>query len=62
MGSVLEILVTQALVYQAQGSASRAFASLERALTLAQPEGYVRIFVDEGEPHAIVAFGFSSVT
>ena len=35
MGSVLEILVTQALVYQAQGSTSQAFASLERALTLA---------------------------
>ena len=49
MGSVLEILVTQALVYQAQGSTSQAFASLERALTLAQPEGYVRIFIDEGD-------------
>jgi LuxR family maltose regulon positive regulatory protein len=50
MGSVLEILVAQALVYQVQGSTSQAFASLERALTLAQPEGYVRIFVDEGDP------------
>jgi LuxR family maltose regulon positive regulatory protein len=49
MGSVLEILVTQMLVYQAQGSTSQVFASLERALTLAQPEGYVRIFVDEGD-------------
>jgi LuxR family maltose regulon positive regulatory protein len=49
MGSVLEILVTQVLVYQAQGSTSRTFASLERALTLAEPEGYVRIFVDEGD-------------
>jgi LuxR family maltose regulon positive regulatory protein len=27
-----------------------AFAPLERALTLAEPEGYVRIFVDEGQP------------
>ena len=49
MGSVIEILVTQALLDQAQGSVSRAFASLARALTLAQPEGYVRIFVDEGD-------------
>ena len=23
---------------------------MERALTLAEPEGYVRLFVDEGEP------------
>jgi LuxR family maltose regulon positive regulatory protein len=28
---------------------SPALVSLERALTLAEPEGYVRIFVDEGE-------------
>ena len=49
MGSVLEILVTQSLIYQAQGSMSQAFESLERALTLAQPEGYFRIFVDEGD-------------
>ena len=48
LGSVLEILVTQVLVYQAKGDTSLAFASLERALTLAQPEGYVRIFLDEG--------------
>jgi LuxR family transcriptional regulator, maltose regulon positive regulatory protein len=50
MGSVLEILITQALVYQAQSSTSQAIASLKRALTLAQPEGYVRVFVDEGDP------------
>jgi LuxR family transcriptional regulator, maltose regulon positive regulatory protein len=50
MGSVLEILVSRALVYQAYGSTSRAFAALERVLNLAQPEGYARIFVDEGEP------------
>ena len=52
MGSILEILVVQALVYQAQGGSSRAFESLERALTLAEPEGYVRIFLDEGSPMA----------
>ncbi|MBK8900230.1 MAG: helix-turn-helix transcriptional regulator [Anaerolineaceae bacterium] len=50
IGSVIEILVTQVLVYQAQGGSSRVFESLERALTLAQPKGYFRIFVDEGEP------------
>jgi LuxR family maltose regulon positive regulatory protein len=50
MGSVLEILVVQALALQAQGNVSQALASMERALALAEPEGYVRIFVDEGEP------------
>ena len=48
-GSVIEILVLQSLAYQAQGNQPRARASLERALALAEPEGYVRIFVDEGE-------------
>jgi LuxR family maltose regulon positive regulatory protein len=49
IGSMLDILITTALAYHAQGSTSQAFASLERALTLAQPEGYFRIFVNEGE-------------
>jgi LuxR family maltose regulon positive regulatory protein len=49
-GSVIEILVGQALAYQVQGALPQALASLERAVTLAEPEGYVRLFVDEGEP------------
>ena len=49
-GSVIEILVLQALAHEAQGDISPALVSLERALTLAEPEGYVRIFVDEGPP------------
>ena len=49
LGSVIEILVLQALAHQAQGNLSLALAPLERALSLAEPEGYVRIFVDEGE-------------
>jgi LuxR family maltose regulon positive regulatory protein len=47
-GSVIEILALQALAHQAQGNTSAALMQLERALTLAEPEGYVRIFVDEG--------------
>jgi LuxR family maltose regulon positive regulatory protein len=49
MGSVIEILVVQALALQAQGNVPQALASVGRALALAEPEGYVRIFVDEGE-------------
>jgi LuxR family maltose regulon positive regulatory protein len=48
-GSVIEILLTQALVHQAQGDHPQALAALERALSLSEPEGYLRIFVDEGE-------------
>ncbi|MGC5222580.1 LuxR C-terminal-related transcriptional regulator [Micromonospora sp. DT81.3] len=47
-GSVIEILVVQALVHQAGRDIPAALAALERALTLAEPEGYVRLFVDEG--------------
>jgi LuxR family maltose regulon positive regulatory protein len=48
-GSVIEILILLSLAHQAQANQQRALASLERALTLAEPEGFVRIFVDEGE-------------
>jgi LuxR family maltose regulon positive regulatory protein len=52
MGSVIEILVLQALAYQAQGNLASALVALERALRMAEPEGYVRIFIDEGLPMA----------
>jgi LuxR family transcriptional regulator, maltose regulon positive regulatory protein len=52
MGSAIEILVLQALAHEAQAESSSALVPLERALTLAEPEGYVRVFVDEGRPMA----------
>jgi LuxR family transcriptional regulator, maltose regulon positive regulatory protein len=52
--SVIEILVLQALGHQARGDALAALVPLERALALAEPEGYVRIFVDEGAPMALL--------
>ena len=52
MGSVLEILVLQSLSHEAQGNTHLALKPLERALDLAEPEGYVRLFVDEGMPMA----------
>jgi LuxR family maltose regulon positive regulatory protein len=57
-GSVIEILMLQALAHQAQGDVPAALASLRRALTLAEPEGYVRIFVDEGPPMASLLSAF----
>lgn len=56
IGSVIEILVLQALAYEAQDKIDTALASLDRALKLAEPEGYVRIFVDEGKPMARLLF------
>ncbi len=54
MGSVIEILVLQALAHQLPGDIPTALELLERALTLAEPEGYVRLFVDEGQPMALL--------
>jgi LuxR family maltose regulon positive regulatory protein len=51
-GSVIEILVLQALTDHARGDVPGAVAALERALTLAEPEGYVRVFAGEGPPMA----------
>jgi LuxR family maltose regulon positive regulatory protein len=42
--------VLQALGHQARGDTVAALAPLERALTLAEPEDYVRTFTDEGPP------------
>jgi LuxR family transcriptional regulator, maltose regulon positive regulatory protein len=53
-GVVIEILVLQALTHQARGDAPGALAALERALALAEPEGYVRVFAVEGPPLALL--------
>ena len=52
VGSIIEILLLQALVHAAQDNIPAALASLERALSLAAPEGYIHLFVDEGPPMA----------
>jgi LuxR family maltose regulon positive regulatory protein len=49
-GRVIEILVLQALVHHTRGDIPAALGTLDRAVTLAEPEGYVRIFADEGPP------------
>jgi LuxR family maltose regulon positive regulatory protein len=48
-GSVIEILVLQAVAHQMHGDSRAGQVPLERALSLAEAEGYVRIFVDEGQ-------------
>jgi LuxR family maltose regulon positive regulatory protein len=49
LGSAIPILLLQTLVFQAQGNLHEARESLKRALVLAEPEGYIRTFVDEGQ-------------
>ena len=51
-GRVIEILVLRALAHQRLGDIPAALAGLEQAMTLAEPEGYVRVFIDEGPPIA----------
>jgi LuxR family maltose regulon positive regulatory protein len=47
--SVVRILVLRALALHTQRNRKEALTTLERALRLAEPEGYIRLFVDEGE-------------
>jgi LuxR family maltose regulon positive regulatory protein len=49
-GSAIEILALQSLAHHAQGDLAVALLTLQRALALAEPEGYLRMFLDEGEP------------
>jgi LuxR family maltose regulon positive regulatory protein len=50
MGKVIEILILQAFAHHARGDIVQALAALRRALTLAEHEGYARVFLDEGAP------------
>jgi LuxR family maltose regulon positive regulatory protein len=61
MGSVIEILILETLAFAAQGERHRSLISLERALTLAEPEGYIRLFVDEGDPMQLHLLDFRSI-
>jgi LuxR family maltose regulon positive regulatory protein len=51
-GRVIEVLALKALALQTLGDAEQALFVLQNALSLAEPEGYVRLFVDEGIPMA----------
>lgn len=50
--SVIEVLILLAVAHRARGDVPAALGALHRAVTLAQPEGYVRLFADEGAPMA----------
>jgi len=50
MRTIIESLLIQAIVLHRQENSDQALAALTRALVLAEPEGYIRIFIDKGEP------------
>jgi LuxR family transcriptional regulator, maltose regulon positive regulatory protein len=49
-GSVIEIQALRALALAARGDHAGALGALAEAVTLACPQGYVRVFADEGAP------------
>ncbi len=48
----LKVMVLQALALQAQGETDQVMQLLGDALALAEPGGFIRLFVDEGQPMA----------
>ncbi|HLJ34212.1 MAG TPA: hypothetical protein VKU38_11195, partial [Ktedonobacteraceae bacterium] len=50
IGNIIEIQMLQALSYQRQNNMLKATKVLGHVLLLAEVEGYIRLFVDEGEP------------
>ncbi len=53
-GRLIEILALQAIALEAQGLHAEADTALSRALSLAQPEGYERLFLDLGQPLRVI--------
>ncbi|MDX6371793.1 MAG: hypothetical protein QOD98_781, partial [Nocardioidaceae bacterium] len=49
-GTLIEVLALHALARHAGGDQPGALETLERALTLAEPDGHARVFLDEGDP------------
>jgi LuxR family maltose regulon positive regulatory protein len=59
-GSLIQILMLQALAFKNQGNHSEAMDAFEHALTLAAPEGYLRTFLDEAEPMRLLLVDLQS--
>jgi LuxR family transcriptional regulator, maltose regulon positive regulatory protein len=51
-GDLIQVRALRALALQAAGDHQGALALLAEALAMARPEGYVRVFADEGPPMA----------
>ena len=49
-GAALELRILRSMALVKKGDTQGAEADLEKALAQAEPEGFVRIFLDEGQP------------
>jgi LuxR family maltose regulon positive regulatory protein len=49
-GRLIEIMILKALALHEAGDTAQAMVVLTKSLALAEPEGYIRIFLDEGKP------------
>ena len=58
LARMIELLNLQALACQGQKEPIQAMAALGRAVALAQPEEYIRVFLDEGEALARLLYQF----
>jgi LuxR family maltose regulon positive regulatory protein len=56
----LKVMVLQAVALRAHGEEDQAARMLRETLTLAEPDGFIRIFVDEGEPMRLLMLGCRS--
>jgi LuxR family maltose regulon positive regulatory protein len=61
-GWFIEVQMLTALALQAQGKTRQALTTLGPVLTQAEPEGYIRLFVDEGQPMANLLAQISAYT
>jgi LuxR family maltose regulon positive regulatory protein len=59
--SAIAILAVQAVTNQALGNRTLALERLEHALTLARPEGFIRTFIDEGEPMRLLLQDYQAI-
>jgi LuxR family maltose regulon positive regulatory protein len=62
LGNAVQILVVKAIVQHVLGELENSLATLSSALALAEPEGYLRVFLDEGEPMRLLIADFKAMT
>ena len=60
-GTLIDALVVHTMAVRVLGDEPKAMSVLERVLTLAEPEGFLRVFVDEGKPMLSLIADFRSL-